>query len=145
MDLIPLRPFRELSAVEDETSRLLDYFFGRRPMLGSRERAWAPLIDVRETKDSLIAEVDLPGVDPKDVDISVEGRTLSIKGEKKVEREEKEGGYRYYERYSGSFHRTATLPDEVDPARTKAGYKDGVLTVTMPKSEVAKARKIKIE
>lgn len=145
MDLVPWRPFRELRNLEDETARLFDYFFGRRPMLGAREGVWAPLIDVRETKDSLIAEVDLPGVNPKDVDISVEGRTLSIKGEKKVEREEKEGGYSYYERHSGSFHRTATLPDEVDPARTKAGYKDGVLTITMPKSEATKARKIKIE
>lgn len=145
MDLIPWRPMRDLTRVEDEMSNLFDYFFGRRPVLGVREGAWAPLMDIREKGDNLIARVDLPEVDPKEVDISLEGRTLSIKGERKSEKEEKEAGYCCCERYTGSFRRTVTLPEEVDAARTKASYKDGVLTITMPKSKAAKARKITIE
>lgn len=145
MALVPWRPMRELSTLEDEMSRLFNSFFGRGLRPWRREEVWSPLLDIHETENSLIAKVDLPAVDPKDVDISVEGRTLSIKGERKAEKEEKEGDYCYYERYSGSFQRTVTLPDEVEPDKTKANYKDGVLTITMPKSEVAKAKKIKIE
>lgn len=144
MALVPWRPLRELGTLEDEMSRLFGSFFGPR-LRSTGEEMWAPLADVHEKKDSYIVKADLPEVSPKDVDISVEGRTLSIKGERKSEEETCEGEYCCHERYCGKFQRTITLADEVDAARTKASYKDGVLTITLPKSERTKAKKINVE
>jgi HSP20 family protein len=145
MELIPWRPFRELARMEEEMSKLFDYFFGKRYIPARREEVWAPLADVQEKKDSFVVKVDLPEIDPKDVDISIEGRTLNIKGERKGEKEVSEEGYYFQERYVGKFQRTITLPDEVDAEKTKASYKDGVLAITIPKAKIVKAKKISIE
>lgn len=150
MDLIQWRPGREvgpwrrLRDIEDEMDSLLGRFFGReQPVQG--ERAWAPAVDVRETGTDVVVKAELPGVDAKDVDITVEGNMLTIKGERKSEENKKEEGYYYSERRYGSFVRSLTLPREVDEARTRASYKDGVLTVLMPKKKEEKAKQIKVD
>ncbi len=109
-------------------------------------RPWAPSVDVLETENELVVKADLPDVDLKDIDIQIERGTLSIKGERKFERVEGKGtGYHRIERSYGTFQRVFGLPDTVDPDKVKADYKSGVLTITLPKKEVAKPKTIKID
>jgi HSP20 family protein len=108
-------------------------------------RPWAPPVDVLETENELVLKADLPDVDLKDVNIEVEHGTLSIKGERKFERVDGKGtGYHRIERSYGAFQRYFGLPDTVDTDKIKADYKAGVLTVKLPKKEVAKPKTIKI-
>jgi len=109
-------------------------------------RPWAPAVDVLETENELVLKADLPDVVLKDIDIQIEHGTLSVKGERKFERIEGKGtGYHRIERSYGQFQRFFTLPDTVDTENVKADYKNGVLTVTLPKKEVAKPKTIKID
>jgi HSP20 family protein len=108
-------------------------------------RPWAPPVDILETENELILKADLPDVDLKDIDIQIERGTLSIKGERTFEKVEGQGtGYHRIERSYGNFQRFFSLPDTVEPDKVKADYKNGVLTITLPKKEVAKPRTIKI-
>lgn len=107
-------------------------------------RRWAPAVDVYENKDSVVVKAELPGVDPKEVEISVEDGTLYLKGERKSESEDQRDGYHRLERSYGSFARAFTLPDSVDPEKVSAEYKDGLLSVTLPKREESKPKKVKI-
>jgi len=111
----------------------------------SATRPWAPAVDILETENELVLKADVPGVELKDVDIQLENGTLTIKGERKFEKEEKNKGFHRLERSYGSFVRYFTLPETVDPERVKAEYTNGVLTVTLPKKEIAKARAIKVQ
>jgi HSP20 family protein len=109
-------------------------------------RPWAPQVDVLETENELVLKADLPDVNLKDVDIQIEQGTLSVKGERKYERVEGKGtGYHRIERSYGEFQRYFSLPETVDPEHVKADYKNGVLTITLPKKEVAKPRTIKVD
>jgi HSP20 family protein len=109
-------------------------------------RPWAPAVDVLETENELVLKADLPDVVLKDIDIQIEHGTLSVKGERKFEKVEGKGtGYHRIERSYGQFQRFFTLPDTVDTEKVKADYKNGVLTVTLPKMEVAKPKTIKID
>jgi len=108
-------------------------------------RPWSPSVDVLETENELVLKADLPDVDLKDIDIQIEHGTLSIKGERKFEKVEGKGtGYHRIERSYGQFQRYFSLPDTVEPDKVKADYKNGTLTVTLPKKEVAKPRTIKV-
>lgn len=109
-------------------------------------RPWTPAVDISETENELVLKADLPEVDPKDVGIQLENHTLILKGERKFEME-KEGhkGFHRIERSYGKFVRAFTLPDTVEGSAVKADYKNGVLTVTLPKKEVAKPRTINVE
>jgi len=106
---------------------------------------WVPALDVSETDDAIEVQTELPGVDPDHVDVSLSGDLLTIRGEKKSESEEKKRDYHRIERSYGSFSRTVRVPSSVDPDKVEASYKDGVLTVTMPKREEAKAQTVKIK
>ncbi len=108
-------------------------------------RPWAPPVDIMETDEALIVKADLPDVDLKDVDIQIENGTLTLKGERKFEREDKRVGYHRVERAYGSFVRCFSIPETVDTDKVRAEYKNGVLIVTLPKKEVAKPRAIKVE
>ena len=107
-------------------------------------RRWTPAVDVFENKDSVVVKAELPGVDPKEVEISMEDGTLYLKGERKSESEDQRDGYHRLERSYGSFARAFTLPDSVDPEKVSAEYKDGLLSVTLPKREESKPKKVKI-
>jgi HSP20 family protein len=108
-------------------------------------RPWAPSVDIFETDNELVLKADVPGVDLKDIDIRIENGTLSLKGERKFEREENNKGFHRLERSCGSFVRYLTVPDSVDSENVKADYQGGVLTVTLPKKEIAKPKSIKVQ
>lgn len=108
-------------------------------------RPWTPAVDVMETDNALVLKADLPDVDMNDISVEIENGTLTLKGERRFEKEEKEVGYHRLERSYGSFARYFSVPDTVEADKVKADYKKGVLTVTLPKKELAKPRTIKVE
>jgi HSP20 family protein len=145
MALVPWKPFDELTSFRREMDRLWDRFFSERPALDMLEKGWEPTMDITETKSDLIVKAELPGIDPKEIDISLTGDTLTIKGEKQQEKEEKEENYYRIERSYGIFSRTIKLPVTVQNDKIKASYQHGVLKITLPKSEEAKQKQIKIK
>jgi HSP20 family protein len=130
-------PVPEFKMFEDTLSRFLQEPAGTRP--------WVPAVDVLETPHELILKADVPEVDMKDVHLEIENGTLTLKGQRKFEGETKERGYHRIERSYGSFARSFSLPETVDAEGVKAEYKNGVLTVTLPKKELAKPRTIQVE
>ena len=110
----------------------------------SRDEQWIPTVDVSETDDQVIVRAEIPGMDKKDIDITASDGLLTIKGEKKQEKEEEKEDYRFVERRYGSFSRSLRIPTGVEADKIDASYKDGVLTVKMPKGENARTRKIQI-
>lgn len=107
-------------------------------------RPWSPAVDVYETENELVLKADLPDVDPKNVEVQFENGTLTLKGNRKFEEEKNGKGYHRIERSYGSFVRAFSLPETVDPEKVKADFKNGVLTVTLQKKEVAKPRPIPV-
>jgi HSP20 family protein len=108
-------------------------------------RPWSPAVDIYETENELVLKADLPDIDPKDVNIQIENRTLTLKGERKFDEQKNNRGFHRIERSYGTFTRAFSLPDTVDGEKVKADYKQGVLTITLPKKEVAKPRTVQIE
>ena len=108
-------------------------------------RPWAPSVDIFETDNELVLKADVPGIDQKDIDIRIENGTLTLKGERKFEKDEKNKGFHRMERSYGSFVRCFTMPETVDTENVKADYQGGVLTVTLPKKEIAKPKAIKVQ
>lgn len=107
-------------------------------------RPWVPAVDVVESENDLSFTVDLPGLKQEDIDVHLENGTLTIKGQRKFEQEEKKKGYHRIERSYGSFSRAFSLPDTVDTEKVNASYKDGVLSVKVAKREAAKPRSVKV-
>jgi HSP20 family protein len=107
-------------------------------------RPWVPAVDIKETENELILKADVPDVEMKDIDVQVENGTLTIRGERKFEAEKNEGSWHRVERSYGHFERAFALPETVDFEAVKADYKNGALTITLPKKEVAKPRQIKV-
>lgn len=108
-------------------------------------RPWSPPVDIYETENELVLKADLPEIDPKNVGIQLENGTLTLKGERKFEEQNNKRGFHRIERSYGSFVRAFSLPESVDSEKVKADYKNGVLTVTLPKKEVAKPKMINVE
>jgi HSP20 family protein len=145
MNLIPFTKEKtELARLHKDMDDLVSSFFGGRPMLFNEREVW-PAIDISEDANLITVKAEIPGCKAEDVDISVQGNTLTISGEKKHEEEKKEKGYYYAERSYGSFRRDLTLNSEVDASKIDAACKDGILTITLPKSEKAKAIKVKVK
>jgi len=145
MELTPWKPFRELGRLRNEMDRLWEDFFGERRFFAPAERLLHPSLDVAETKDRLMITAEIPGMDAKDIDISISGDTLTIKGEKKQEKEEKEENYHLLERSYGAFSRSIKLPAAVDADKVDATYKKGILKIALPKKEEAKPKEIKVK
>jgi HSP20 family protein len=144
-ELTPWKPF-EFDRLRREMDRLWDSFFEGNPDRRTREEGeWLPSLDVSETKGDLVVKAYLPGMEPKDIEISLSEGFLTIKGEKKQEKEEKEEGYHLIERSYGSFTRSVRLPKDVQNDKINASFKNGVLKVVLPKSEEAKKKEIKIK
>jgi HSP20 family protein len=110
----------------------------------SEEVGWTPAVEVKDADGELLVTAELPGMTVDDVEVNLENNVLTIRGEKKAEKEEQEKERYVYERYFGSFQRSFTLPSPVDEARVKAGFRNGVLTIHLPKTEQAKGRTIEI-
>jgi HSP20 family protein len=145
-ELMEWRPFREISRLRREMDRLWDDYFGPgRRALKPMEAEFAPAVDVKETAEAVVVKAEVPGIDAKDINISVTGDVLTIKGEKKSEREEKEESYHLVERSYGAFSRSLVLPAAVNLDKIEANYDKGVLTVTCPKKEEIKPKAIEIK
>lgn len=108
-------------------------------------RPWSPSVDIFETENELVLKADVPEVDPKNISIQLENGTLTLKGERRYDENKTSKGFHRIERSYGSFSRAFSLPDSVDGEKVNADYKNGVLTVTLPKKEVAKPRAINIQ
>jgi HSP20 family protein len=135
----------QLSRLRNQIDRLFEFPFGADLTGPSSLEAWSPVVDVFENKDSVTVKAEVPGLRKEDIDVSVEGNTLSICGERHEEKEEGKGTNNYRsERYFGRFYRSVPLPSAVDTGKVAAKYQDGVLTVTLPKTEEAKRKKIDI-
>ncbi|MGH9326355.1 MAG: Hsp20/alpha crystallin family protein [Terriglobia bacterium] len=145
MAIVRWEPFRDLLTTPDRFNRLfndtLETMFGSE-QLGTK--AWAPPVDIYETDHDLVLKAELPGVDPKELEVRVEDNTLYLKGERKQETEVKEENYRRVERSYGTFIRTFSLPHTINTEDIRADYKDGILTLTMAKREEAKPKTIKV-
>ncbi len=135
---------RELTrwAFQDEIGKMLDNIFRRETSFGM---GWNPDLDIAETDNDITVKAEIPGIDPKDVDISITGDTLTIKGEKKEEKEEKGKSFHHMERTYGSFSRTIDLPARVMIDKVVAKDNHGVLEITLPKMEESKTKKIPIK
>ena len=141
-----LTPFRDFERTTKEMDRFWDSFLeGTLRKRGEDGTEWFPSLDVSETKNELMVKAEVPGMDPKDIDISLSDGMLTIKGEKKREKEEKEADYHLVERSYGAFVRSVQLPKEVQGNKISASYKDGILKITLPKSEEAKKKEVKIK
>ena len=146
MDLVPWRPFsEEISSLRREMDNLWNRFFGETPLARRLTEDWWPSVDLSETKDSFIIKAELPGLDAKDVEVSISGNVLTLKGEKKKEEEEKDEHHYRAERYYGSFHRTFQLPTNVKAEKIEATFEKGVLKVMLPKVEEAKKKPIEVK
>jgi len=138
------RPFGgEVDRVRREWDSFFDRFFGQGP-LGGGESLW-PSVDVSESKGKYTITAELPGLEAKDVDVSLEGDVLTIRGEKKKESEEKGESFHRVERSYGGFSRSFRLAGHVDPDKVKAKFKNGVLTLTIPKSAETMGRQIEVK
>jgi len=146
MDIVPWKPFGgELSSFRREMDRLWSRFFGESPFPRAMGEEWTPTVDISETGDHFIVEAELPGLEAKDVDVSLTGEMLTIKGEKKVEEEEKSENRFCCERYYGSFQRSFRLPSNIQADKVEAGFSKGILKITLPKVEEAKKKEIAIK
>jgi HSP20 family protein len=153
MNLSPLQssawdPFRQLGEIENR----LEKYFGRPSLLGDggeRESMtmsqWAPAVDITEDDHEYLVKADLPELKKEDVKVIVENGELTISGERKFEKEEKEKKYHRIERSYGSFVRSFTLPEAISPDKVKAGFKDGLLTIHLPKDEKARPKSIDVK
>lgn len=147
MALIRWDPFREMSSLQERMNRLMSDFRTRTPWTEEEmaQGAWVPAVDIYETKDSIVLNVELPGVTKEEISLEVKDNTLTLRGEKKMEKDVKEESYHRMERTYGSFMRAFTLPSTVQQEKVKARFRDGILEVSIPKAEEAKPKQIKVE
>ena len=137
MSLSHFDPLANLRVFEDAFSRMLSEPQSNRP--------WTPSVDIYETENELVLKADLPEVDLKDIDVRVENQTLTLAGQRKFEKQDAGKGYHRIERSYGNFTRSFAVPNTFDTGTVAAAFKNGVLTVTLPKREAAKPRTIKVE
>jgi HSP20 family protein len=134
-------PFRTL---QSQIERMFEETWPRTQTGDTALSAWAPNVDIHETPDALVLEADLPGIEGKDLDVRVEDNMLTIRGERKFEAKVSEEDYLRLERAYGTFSRSFSLPHTVDAEKVDAEYKNGVLTVRLPKREEAKPKQVKV-
>ena len=138
-------PFREFATLQDRMNRLFrDSYNDAGQDESLTTSRFAPAVDVYEDEHQVTLKIEVPGIDEKDIDVRVENNTLTVQGERKIEKEEKEENYRRVERQYGSFTRTFTLPQTVDSEKVSANYEKGVLKITLPKRAEAKPKQIRV-
>jgi HSP20 family protein len=143
--LTRFEPFRDPNTIQDRINRMFREFYapeGRDESLTTS--SFAPAVDVYEDEHNVTLKIEVPGIDEKDIDVRIENNTLTVHGERKIEKEEKEENYRRVERQYGSFTRTFTLPPTVDAEKVAANYDKGVLKIVLPKKAEAKPKQIKV-
>ena len=145
MEIIPWKPFGELSSLRRDMDRFWNRVFGETSLPRTLSEEWSPRVDISENKDNLVVKAELPGVDAKDVNVNISGNMLTIKGEKKQEKEEKDEQSHYIERRYGSFQRSFQLPANIKTEKIDASFEKGILQVVLPKTEEAKKKEIEIK
>ncbi|MER3456101.1 MAG: molecular chaperone [Thermus sp.] len=148
MSILRWDPFEELREMQRSIDRLFDELTGRRPARRREARepvVWEPAVEVYETDHEVVVRAELPGVDPKSVNVTVQDNTLTVEAEAREEQEERGRNYLRRELRYGQFSRTVALPAEVKPDAAKATFRNGLLEVRVPKSERAKPKQVKVE
>lgn len=145
-ELLPWSPWSRLPSLREEMSRLFDsnfrsFFEGETGLFSG----WSPAVDIYQDKDNVYVKWELPGMKKEEIDITLHEGMLTVTGERKLEKEMKEGDTFRSERFFGKFHRSVNLPSAVDEKKVKAEYTNGILTVTLPKAEEAKAKHIEVK
>jgi HSP20 family protein len=135
----------KLGSFKDEMNKLFDSIRKKGVTTRTERTDWTPPLDVLETDENILVKVEIPGVEPKDIDISISGNTLTIKGEKKAEKEETGKNYHFVERSYGNFSGSIVLPTSVKFEHAKAEYKKGILEITLPKSVKSEVKKIPVK
>lgn len=138
-------PFQRFTSLRDELDRLFDFAFPTARRESGFFGGWAPAVDVTQDKENVYVRAELPGMKKDEIEVTLHEGIVSLSGERKSETEEKSDQVYRSERYFGRFHRSVALPTAVDAEKITASYKDGVLTVTLPKAEEAKPRQIEVK
>jgi HSP20 family protein len=146
MAMVRWEPFRDLLSLQERMNRMFDesYRGGRGEEDWGLGGSWAPAVDIFEREGNIVLKAELPGIDPKDVQINVENNVLTLRGERKVDSDVKRESYHRVERSYGAFTRSFHLPNTVDVNNIKADYRDGILSVALPKREETRPRQIAI-
>ncbi len=147
LELAPWRPATtDLSTLKSEMDKLFEDFFGDKGLLArGNGSGWVPAVNISETKDAILVRAEVPGVDPKDIDVSLQGDMLVIKGERKEEAEEKDENFHRIEIRRGAFARSIRIPVPVDADKIEAKYEQGVLKIKLPKKEEIKPKQIEVK
>jgi HSP20 family protein len=146
MAMMRFDPFRDLAILQDRMNRLFNDTYGSRREEDLMSRGtWTPPVDIYEVEGGLVIKAELPGLQREDIDVNIENNTLTIRGERKLDNAIKQESFHRVERAYGSFSRSFSLPNTVDPAKVGAEFKNGVLAVTLPVREEAKPRTISID
>jgi len=148
MAILRWDPFRDLVSIQERMNRLFDQTLARtrgEEEEGIATSTWMPSVDIYETPDRVVLKAELPGLTREDIDINVRNNTLTLRGERKFEKEVKEENYLRIERAYGSFQRSFTLPATIQQDKIKAVFTDGVLEVSLPKAEEARPKQVKID
>ena len=144
VSIIRRDPYRTLNALQEQFSRFFDEPALRFPGNESSLTTWSPAVDIYETEQELVVRADMPDLAEKDIDVRVENNMLTIRGERKFEKNISEDNFLRMERSYGSFSRSFSLPNTVNTDQIKADYRNGVLTVTLPKREESKPKQVKV-
>jgi HSP20 family protein len=145
MTLVKWEPFRDLMAMQDRMTRLIDETLSRIWKEDMAQGVWSPAVDILERGDEVVLKADLPGVTQNEIDIRVEEGTLTIQGERKFVKESSEENYVQIERPYGTFRRTFSIPRTIDQESIKASYKDGVLRIILPRKQEIQPKQIVVE
>ncbi|HVK03429.1 MAG TPA: Hsp20/alpha crystallin family protein [Armatimonadaceae bacterium] len=147
MGIVRFDPFREIDRLQNEVNRLFDGYMttpAERGPNAAAARLWSPAVDVAENENEIVLRAELPGMKQEDIDIELTGETLSIRGERKFETEERKENYVRVERSYGKFQRSFTLGVPVQHDKVNATYQDGILEIHLPKSEETRPRKVQV-
>ena len=144
MAIVRWQPLGEIDRFKQQMDRMFDNFFGSETDVSEASAMWYPSVDIKETKDDFVLMAEVPGMSKDDIKINISENTLTIRGEKREEKKEEDHNYHRVERRYGKFQRSFTLPTQIQGNKVKAAYKDGILTITMPKKEEVKPKEIPI-
>lgn len=140
-DLVRWDPFKELLSLRDEFDRIFKEYFIRPENV---DEGWFPMADMKEDSENVVVNVEVPGIKKEDIKVTIRGNQLVVTGERKFEKEKKDETYHRIERSYGKFQRIITIPVEVDQSKIKATYENGILSITLPKTEKEKPKEIEI-
>jgi len=145
MAIVRWDPFRDLNMLQDRMNRLFDDAGSTwRTDEPAATTSWSPSVDIFETEGEIVVKAELPGIDRKDIQLNLENNVLSLRGERKFQKETKDDNYHRIERSYGAFRRSFSIPASVDEERIRADYNDGVLKIVLPKKDQTKPKQIKI-